>query len=179
MAVEWSSYHKSTHIHAFEKNRPDMPDHPAVCFYVLRKDSDDFAKITKTLIKMFEDAWRGKRHARVPDEEVLASLCASLHFVQPALPEWGHCACEGNHFELVCDCKGFKGYGICSHVLAINHILQGFNVRYQLARMGQSKALKATGRPRLPAPALTREQQCDDSSDEEEQRLLELGAQGK
>ena len=117
--------------------------------------------------------------------EVLASLCESVHFVQPALPEWGHCACEGNHFELVCDCKGFKGYGICSHVLAINHILKGFNVRYQLARMGQRKALTKSankakpGRLTNPAPALTREQQGDDSSDEEEQRLLELGAQGK
>ena len=68
----WYVEHKATHIRAFEINRPDMPDDPAVCYYVLRKGSDDFAKITNTLIQMFEDAWRGKSGISVCKiEEVL------------------------------------------------------------------------------------------------------------
>ena len=52
-------------------------------------------------------------------------------------------------------------------------------MRRELATMGKSKALKA-GRPAKPAPALTREPQAaPDSSDEEEDRLLQLGAEGK
>ena len=56
-----------------------------------------------------------------------------------------------------------------------------------LATMGKSKTLKPdgadkskTGRPTKPAPALTREPQAPpDSSDEEDERLLQLGAEGK
>ena len=46
-------------------------------------------------------------------------------------------------------------------------------------KAGRPAALKA-GRPAKPASALTREPQAaPDSSDEEEERLLQLGAEGK
>ena len=55
-----------------------------------------------------------------------------------AREEYGVPDCEGNPALLDCPtCKAFKGLGICSHVLTINHILKQFNVRYQLATIGK------------------------------------------
>ena len=71
----WYVEHVDTHIRAFEIDRPDMPD-PVVCYYVLRKDSNDVARITNTLIQMFEDAWRGKRHKCSPASARPCTLCS-------------------------------------------------------------------------------------------------------
>ena len=70
--------------------------------------------------------------------------------------------------------------GICSHVLAINHILKQFNVRYQLATIGKKTDKLKKGPSKKITPALERIPQREpDSSDEEEERNLLLGAQGK
>ena len=102
-----------------------------------------------------------------------------MHFVSPAI-EGNFCPCEeGNPAELVCDCKGCMGHGICSHVLCINHILKRFNVREELRDIGKS-AFKRSGNKKRVEPALlpapVRE---PDSSDEEDERLLQLGQQGR
>ena len=99
---------------------------------------------------------------------------------------WGCVECEGNIAGYVCDCKACKGYctaRICSHLLAINHILKHFNVRYQLHGIGSSNRSKSgPGQGRLPnpEPALQRARIArePDSSDEEQERVLELGRQG-
>ena len=76
-------------------------------------------------------------------------------------------------------CKGFKHSGICSHVLCVNHMLKLFNVRYQLATIGKRSRYHTGGQYR-PPPALQRDVQREpDSSDDEEERLLALGADGK
>ena len=91
--------------------------------------------------------------------------------------------CEGNPAGLAClACKSFQGVGICSHVLAVNHILTKYNVRYQLRqleyRASKKTAKHNTGRKKN-VPALTRLPAAQpDSSDEEEERLQALGAQG-
>ena len=70
--------------------------------------------------------------------------------------------------------------GICSHVLAINHILKQFNVRYQLATIGKKTDKLKKGPSKKITPALERIPQREpDSSDEEEERALLLGGQGK
>jgi len=71
--------------------------------------------------------------------------------------------------------------GICCHVLAINHILQQFNLRYQTAPIGQrTDKKKKAGPSKKNTPALTRIPQREpDSSDEEAERLLAQGAQGE
>ena len=80
----------------------------------------------------------------------------------------------------VCICMWFKGHGICSHVLTINHILTKFNVRYELAHIGKRAAKHTAGNRMHPLPALQRAAAREpDSSDEEEAELLRLGAEGK
>ena len=63
------------------------------------------------------------------------------------------------------------------------HRLGKYNVRYKLATIGKKKALDVGRSGPMPAraePALTRTRLAEpDSSDEEQERLLELGKQGK
>ena len=97
---------------------------------------------------------------------------------------YGLCECYANPGRWVCDCKGNKNYGICSHVLATNHILKGFNIRYELAEIGKStigtKKDKGGGNRKAVEPALKRmTTRPPDSSDEEEERIIEQGRQGK
>ena len=98
--------------------------------------------------------------------------------------------CDLNPRRLDCMyCKGFKGVGICSHVLAINHILKEINLRREVMEIGASSSRKDTrhigknsggGNRKAPIPALTRAPARDaDSSDEEQERLLELGENGR
>ena len=83
----------------------------------------------------------------------------------------------------VCDCKGYKSYAICSHVLAINHILKEYNVRHQIREMGKSTIggkKSGGGSRKVVEPALTKAPTREpDSSDEEEERIRQLGEQGK
>ena len=91
--------------------------------------------------------------------------------------------CEGNVAKYEClACKSFKGVGICSHVLAISHILKQYNVRYELKNLQTSASKKQAakgGNTTRPLPALQRAPVAEpDSSDEEEAALLALGEQG-
>ena len=201
----WYIDNQDTHVHAVEfYTDPDDEATKTIGFWVLRKDNEGgFKKITKRLLECVQAAWQGKKDRRVGDAEDLGQICDSMHFVQHRLAEWGCVECEWNPANLICSCKGNKGYGICSHVLGLNHILKKFNVKYQLASMGESKAvMKAkappnrVGRATKPAPALTREKtkkkkknrgssssgaEMEDwnSSDEELARLLEDFAEGR
>ena len=172
----WYIDHQKTHVHA-EK----LPNN-TIAYYFLRRDNNGGWKaLTKVLMEKYYAAFNGKQDARIKSLDELADVCDALHYVQLATEPWMVCACEGNPTNHICDCKGFKGHGICSHVLTINHILGKFNVRYQLLTIGKRAAKQTNiGRPSKPAPALTREKAREpDSSDEEEERLLELGRQGK
>ena len=100
-----------------------------------------------------------------------AILCQSVHIVCTPADGYEVLTCDGNPCKYEClACKTFKGVGICSHVLAINHILQKFNLRYELkqlqTRASKKQAAKA-GKVVRPLPALQRAPVAQpDSSDE-------------
>ena len=177
----WYVEHQDTHMVTFDFT--ETPGEPA--FYVLSQTGGGDAKtITKRHREMFAAAMAGERDSRIKDLNSLMQVCQSLHLVcQPVegmtVPE-----CEGNKEKYDCvGCKSFKAVGICSHVLAVNHVSKKYNVRYVLGRLqtGASKtaAVKA-GKVTAPPPALQRAPVADpDSSDEEEARLLQLGEQGR
>ena len=140
-----------------------------------------FPKLTKRLIAMYEAAMAGTKDARCKHIDSLLDVCGSLHMVTDALEDYPVPECEGNPMKLDCPCcKGFKHSGICSHVLAINHILQKFNVRYHLAPLGQrTEKGKCKGRAKAPPKALTRVPQREKTeSDEEAEQLIACGAKG-
>ena len=173
----WYVEHQATHILI----KPDvLPDE--FVYYILRKDNPlKVTRITKALVGQYESALEGIKDARCKHIESLINVCNSFHFVCEAREEYGVPDCEGNPALLDCPtCKAFKGVGICSHVLAINHILKQFNVRYQLATIGKRTDKLKKGPSKKITPALERIPQREpDSSDEEEERALLLGGQGK
>ena len=87
--------------------------------------------------------------------------------------------CSLNPARLVCNCKGFKHVGICSHVIACNHMKAKINIRTQLLRFGKRKASDKAGNQMRPVPALQRAPRPEaDSSTEEEEEAARLGEQG-
>ena len=175
----WYVDHQETHIQVCKN---DDEDGGAFMYYVLRKDNETgHKKISQRLIDMYDAASEGKQDARIKDLDYLADVCGAFQLVQDMDPKWKVPRCEYNPCELDCIyCKGFKSVGICSHVLAINHMLKKINLRRLVIAIGQSKQKNKTGRRRNPEPALQRMAQHEpDSSDEEIERALLLGGQGK
>ena len=127
----------------------------------------------------------GEKDARIRDLDTLIGTCQSLHVVCEPADGYEVLQCSGNVAGFEClGCKSFKSVGICSHVLAINHILQHFNVRYELKNLQTSASKKSarygTHGAKQPLPALQRYPTAEpDSSDEEMAALLALGEQGK
>ena len=171
----WYVNHQTSHIHAVKVMEGE------IVYYFLRKDNDAADRISVTLIKAYEETMAGKWPKKAVDLEGLLDLTQCLHCVEDSDDKWGYIPCEYNPMKLVCSCKGCKGYGICSHIIAVNHIVMSINLRKELHVMGQSHgSKKGGGNGMRPVPALTRVAQREpDSSDEEEERLLALGAQGK
>jgi len=91
--------------------------------------------------------------------------------------------CEGNRAELDCPtCKGFKSGGICSHVLAINHILGQYDLGRAIKTIsgGKGKGTRGGNRKSLPKALERLTNTATDSSDEEEEILRLLhGGQGE
>ena len=174
----WYVDHRDTHVKVVDPGDGEEP-----FYYILRKDNKTGLKqITKRLLEMYVRAEHGEKDARIKDLEHLADVCASVHVVRVQDPKWPVPKCDLNPLELDCvSCKGFKGHGICSHVLCLNHMLRSVNLRRELLEMGKSRMHKSGGGNRkAPIPALTRAPQvADDSSDEELLRLLDEGEQGR
>ena len=174
----WYVDHQKTHV----KLTRDVLGEPALYFLV--KDNDgEFKSLTAKHVEMYEEALQGVEDRRIVDEDHLRDVCSSLHYVSAYTDLYGLCECYANPGRWVCDCKGNKNYGICSHVLATNHILKGFNIRYELAEIGKStigSKVKGGGNRQRSEPALERmKARPADSSDEEEERIVEQGRQGK
>ena len=96
----------------------------------------------------------------------------------PALEKYGTVECEANPGCFVCSCKGFKHVGICSHVIAINHVTKKYNARQQLLRFGKRKAKDRGGNQLRTVPALLRAPQRQADSSTEEEEAARLGEEG-
>ena len=71
--------------------------------------------------------------------------------------------CRLNPLCLLCTCKGFKHHAICSHVLAISHVLKGINIREELKPLSKKREAH---RPKKARGALS--MQPDDGVDVED-----------
>jgi hypothetical protein len=170
----WYVEHQSTHIQAFKANDGSIE------YYILRKDNPgEYTKITKKLIQMYENACNGVMDSRLRGQyEALRDVCMSIQHVVPCESDEdpSYFPCDANKALLNCvACKGYKGHGICSHVLAVNHILQHFNVKHHLREL--CSARKVGGNRTRKLKALEHDIDAGryiDSSDEElELRRLE------
>ena len=178
--ARWYIDHQATHVYAFRDNQGN----PA--FLLLSKSAANGAtQINQRLRQMFHKALCGEKDGRIKDLDTLIGTCQSMHMVCAPADGYEVLECSGNPCMYDCPgCKSFKGVGICSHVLAINHIVQKFNVRYELKSIQTTASKKAAAKSgkynHRPLPALKRAHVPEpDSSDEEAERLLALGREGK
>ena len=93
------------------------------------------------------------------------AISAAVHLVQIA-QQLGYPSptpCYANKFGLCCDCFSFMNVGICSHVIACNHMMRdpadphSFNLRSACAEICSKSKKRKAGRPAWPRPALERE----------------------
>ena len=161
----WYVEHQDTHI-KITKDR-----NGTFIYYVLGKNNPwTFKKIGTINLNAYMDACNGKQHPSCNTKEKLLKTCQSFHFLfEDKDSKYGVPFCHYNPASLTCpSCKGFKHVGICSHVLAINHILEHIDVNYLLGKV--QKAKKIGGHKRNVRPAL----QCEsDSSDDDAPNLLQ------
>ena len=176
----WYVVNKDTHVKAFQM------DDASVAFFVLAKDNAYGAKkITQKLMQMYNKLMIGEMDARLKDLDSLLDLSASLHVVYDAGERYPPLeAGTANACGYSCmGCKAFQGIGICSHVLAINHIMKKFNVRYELRQVqtdASKQKAKRGGNTLKPPSALVRVPVATPTAaDDEEERLQALGMQGQ
>ena len=89
-------------------------------------------------MQAYIDTLNGKKPSGIKSYEQLTNACFNYHYVissERRVP-----GCEFNAAELSCPtCKGFKLYGICSHVCAVNHLLEKCDLEDALKELSAPK----------------------------------------
>ena len=158
--AKWYVDHQRTHIHIARDGKGGF------IWYVLRKDNPGgWKKVLNKTLQAYIDACNGKKAPMIKTYADLANVCQGYHHLVVA--EKRVPGCDMNKAKLDCPtCKGFKLYGICSHVVAINTILGKADVDDSLAQL--SKPRKRGGFKHGVRPALMKEKEAEsDSSDDE------------
>ena len=107
----------------------------------------------------------GKKPSGIKSYEELTAACFCYHYViysEKRVP-----TCEFNGEELCCPtCKSFKLYGICSHICAVNHLLENCDLDDALKELAAPR--KKGGFRQGVRPALVREREVASDSSEDE-----------
>ena len=155
----WYVDHKSTHFSTAKDRNGDI-----FYYFLAKANPGGFKKIGKINLAAYVDACQGIRHASCHTKERLIHFCQSFHFLYAfnddtySLP-----VCHWNPGNFTCPtCKGFKHVGICSHVLATNHILELIDLDYLMGAL--CKPRKKGGQTQKPRPALQREADSSECS---------------
>ena len=169
--AKWYVENEETHImKVFDYEHPEYSDDtPVYKWYVLRKDNaDKIKKLTDHLVETYEVIVHGASPSRRPcficahmavarvsqlpagDWDTKRSfanflkVAYSLHVVTYQDAKWGVPECDmGNPGNLNCaTSKGFKSYGIDSHVLAVNHLLGLIDIHFLLGDLDETPRRK-------------------------------------
>jgi hypothetical protein len=130
-----------------------------VTYYVLSQTAETYNIISQSLVEDYKSLRRGERLGKKGTKkggfEYATGVGLSMYAVMHVAPI-RVMKCEANPFNLCCShCTGFDHDGICSHVLAITHIIMSekprakrdhlCNLEYLLSTTGSTKK-KKTGR---------------------------------
>ena len=105
-------------------------------FYVLSQSQTKYTAINDTLTSRVDAALRGEMPRGIKAIDSLISVCEACHIIdyieegKPHIPIPGVVNCR-----LRCSCKGFAHIAVCSHVLAIAHIIQKTDLGNSLRRL--------------------------------------------
>ena len=79
--------------------------------------------------------------------EKLRDVCNSMHKVESAAKMFGAdkvqqmcLPCRLNPLKLLCTCKGSRHHGICSHIIAVTHMLGEIDIEHELEPLAPRRA---------------------------------------
>jgi hypothetical protein len=126
-------------------------------YYVLSKQSTTFKLLDSTLVKQYQTLYHGDIPKGIKKLETLMALVKDIHVVVTG-EQAPYCCpeCPANPLGMACNCKGFRQYGICSHVIAVNHWLDAIDLEALLEDFGTASRKKG-GYMKGVRPALTKE----------------------
>eukprot|EP00966_Prymnesium_polylepis_P084095 1946501-Prymnesium_polylepis.2 len=153
----WYANRVETHMNIVKENSRNTDD-PKFTFYVLSQSSKTYKKINADLVRRYNALLNGTRPRGLTKLQSFIEVADALHVV-----EYGEDAgrdappSELNPDALVCNCKGFRHVGICSHVMAVSHRLGVLDVRQLCGSMSTERRKKGGFRQGV-RPALEHEE---------------------
>jgi hypothetical protein len=135
----------------------------------------------------YKDAEANGDRKEMMDE--LCNITQCMHIVKPPLP--GQDVCEGitswmNPARLVCTCKGFRGFGLCAHCIAVTahyYSSEHYGVNYLKGLFDplvpNKGRKKAANRPRKTVGGMSRQPKDHDSEEEGEEEEEEEEAEAE
>ena len=124
----------------------------------MSQSSKTYKKIDVLLVTRYCSLLTGKKPRGLTKLQSFIDVADALHVVEYA-EDAGRDAppSELNPANLVCNCKGFRRVGICSHAMAVNHLLGELDVARLAGSMCTQKRKKG-GFRRGVRPALQLEE---------------------
>ena len=164
LKAKWYVDNTRTHIH-IAKERGQF------FWYVLRQSNKaGLKKVTNKSLQAYIDAFNGKKPPGIKSYKELTHACFSYQLVQYAPSDRLVPDCDFNKEKLICTCKGYKQYAICSHVAAVNHLLHKVDLEDAVKEL--HKPRKTGGFRSGVRPALMKEKEAQSSSDSSEDEPL-------
>ena len=161
---KWYVDNTRTHMH-IAKEKGDF------FWYVLRKSNEaGLKKVTNKSLEAYIDTFNGKKPTGIKSYEALTNACFSYQLVRYAPSDMCVPDCDFNKAKLLCTCKGYKQYAICSHVAAVNHLLHKVDLEDSVKELHAPR--KAGGYRKGVRPALMKEREADSFSDSSEDEPL-------
>ena len=161
---KWYVDNTRTHVH-IAKEKGDF------FWYVLRKSNEaGLKKVTNKSLEAYIDTFNGKKPTGIKSYEALTNACFSYQLVRYAPSDMMVPDCDFNKAKLLCTCKGYKQYAICSHVAAVNHLLHKVDLEDSVKELHAPR--KAGGYRKGVRPALMKEREADSFSDSSEDEPL-------
>ena len=134
-------------------------DAQAYFFFILSKGCTTWKKIDPLLTTRYNSLLMGEKPRGLTTLDAFIDVQRALHLVQYA-EDAGRAApaCPENPLALVCNCKGFRHVGICSHVIVLNHWLGEIDLFHMMGDIAGGKRARG-GYMKGVRPALIKERQ--------------------
>ena len=144
--ARWYIAHEGTHV----KKKGES-------FYLLSQSRGAVKRLDDRFVAWYESLREGRRPSGVTELKKIIEITNSVHMLHSYKFTDRRCVpCEYNKAELVCSCKTSRQYGICAHILAVNHFLGFIDINHLVGDISGGKR-KRGGFMKGTRPALERE----------------------
>ena len=159
--ASWYISHRATNLFITDDDDEEEEGTIIYTFYLLAKAaSKSYRKVDGLLVTRYCSLLHGERPRGLTKLEAFIDVANALHVVEFARDgDRKAPLCQFNPAELVCNCPGFRLYGICSHCIACNHWLGKIDVLHLMGGVATERR-KSGGFRQGVRPALEQEEQA-------------------